>query len=200
MELRKSSSRKAPRRYEDELEEEHGQPSSVRVARHNAYRGKVIEYNPQLPAAAFPTLNPGTLPPENQQRSNANPAAKQRKETQTRSSLFSHHDPSTSSLQQDSLQISPQAMPATLQQPGMAFGASNSLHTSDNGPGNPVWEKNMAQMALFGNRTEEDWNIAEMESSDEDVEPTRKTQKVCQPVRHDRTNEVIGHDLVIIIP
>ncbi|KAL8923376.1 MAG: hypothetical protein Q9208_004646 [Pyrenodesmia sp. 3 TL-2023] len=177
MELRKSSSRKAPRRYEDELEEEHGQPSSVRVARHNAYRGKVIEYNPQLRPAVFPTLNPGTLPPENQQRPNANAAANQRKETQTPSTSFSSRDLPTSFLQQDSLQISPQAMPATLQQPDMSFGASNSLHTRDNGPGNPVWEKNMAQMALFGDRTEEDWNIAEMVSSDEDVEPTRKTQK-----------------------
>lgn len=185
MELRKSSSRKAPRRYEDELEEEHGQPSSVRVARHNAYRGRVVEYNPQLPPAAFPTLDAGASPP------------KQRKETQIPSSSFSHRDPSTSSLQQDSLQIPSQAMQATLEQPRMAFATSNSLHTSDNGPGNPIWEKNMARMALLGERTEEDWNIAEMESSDEDGEPTQKTQTVCYSVRHTQTNEIVAHELIL---
>ncbi|KAL8761384.1 MAG: hypothetical protein Q9184_002479 [Pyrenodesmia sp. 2 TL-2023] len=177
MELRKSSSRKAPRRYVDELEEEHGQPSSVRVAHHNAYRGRVIEYNPQLPPAAFPTLNAGASPPKDQQGSNVNVPAKQRKETQIPSSAFFYHDPSALSLQQDGLQIASQAMPATLQQPSMALGTSNSLYTSDNGPGNSVWERNMAQMARLGKRTEEDWNIAEMESSDEDGEPTQKNQK-----------------------
>lgn len=182
MELRKSSSRKAPRRYEDELVEAYDQPSSVRVARQPAYRGKVIEYNPQLPPAAFPTLNAGALPTESRQRSDVNGPPKQRKEAQTRSSLFSHRDSPTlsQSLQEDELfQISSQTIPETLQQPQMAFRASTSLRPGDNGPGNPIWESNMAMMASSGQLTEDELFMAEMETSDEDGPPPQKSQKVC---------------------
>ncbi|KAL8951998.1 MAG: hypothetical protein Q9222_002066 [Ikaeria aurantiellina] len=45
--------------------------------------------------------------------------------------------------------------------------ASTGFHM-DNGPGNPIWEANFAKIRKVGDRTDEDWVIAEMETSDED--------------------------------
>ncbi|KAL8789398.1 MAG: hypothetical protein Q9213_001155 [Squamulea squamosa] len=60
MQLRDRRERKAPRRYAEELaQEEDGESRNLitRLPKHRAYRGPVIEYNPNLSPAIFPTLD-----------------------------------------------------------------------------------------------------------------------------------------------
>ncbi|KAL8894908.1 MAG: hypothetical protein Q9207_008370 [Kuettlingeria erythrocarpa] len=64
-----------------------------------------------------------------------------------------------------------------LQQSQMAIRAATSLRPCDNGPGNPIWESNMALMASSGQLTEEEFFMAEMETSDEDGPPSQMNQK-----------------------
>ncbi|KAL8766191.1 MAG: hypothetical protein Q9209_006956 [Squamulea sp. 1 TL-2023] len=60
MQLRDRRERKAPRRYTEELAREKDGESrnlSTKIPKHGAYRGPVIEYNPNLSPAVFPTLD-----------------------------------------------------------------------------------------------------------------------------------------------
>ncbi|KAL8713645.1 MAG: hypothetical protein Q9225_006721 [Loekoesia sp. 1 TL-2023] len=162
MELRKNI--KAPRRYEDELDEEAARPSPVRAAPAN-----VIRQNPNLPPAAFPTLDlrqPSAREnrqadnhiPTNYRKNAHDPANSSSREPNRRSTTTEPHSPQ--------LQHLPMASTSQVTGPHM-----------DNGPGNPIWEMNMRLLEKLDKRTDEDWFMAEMETSDEDGAPSQPKAK-----------------------
>lgn len=55
-------------------------------------------------------------------------------------------------------------------------------HHMDNGRGNPIWERNMALLGDMGQRTDEGWFDAEMETSDEEEGSEQTKRKVRKMV------------------
>ncbi|KAL9017246.1 MAG: hypothetical protein Q9185_005411 [Variospora sp. 1 TL-2023] len=185
MGLRKSV--KAPKRYEDEIAERGQLLPSPPVNSHppittrpKAYRGPVIEYNPNLPPAAFPTLDPRQPTPapgyqqqmdrhipSNPRRRNGNPTPSP--PYRPPPSNFSHRDLNHSfPLRKTSSQSSYGIM--------AGIGQASRSHHMDNGIGNPIWEGNMAIMEKLSKRTDEDWVMAEMETSDEGESSSQQTK------------------------
>ena len=191
MQLRDRRKKKAPKRYVDELEqqeeeeeeeeeEEGGQSQNLPLpsARHGAYRGPVIEFNPDLTPAAFPTLDP--------RGNNAFHPSSHVHTTQHKNSA----EPSASSIYQQQQERSPsevdlnyQSMDGTDPRLTSEFRQTNPhhllmnpfmgapCHDTSNGPDNPVWRNNMRIMEDMGKMTDEELIMAEMATSDEDEEP-----------------------------
>ncbi len=216
MQTRGRESIRAPKKYDglvahDNSEEEIYQPTLAQ-RRSLAYRGKVIEFNPNLPPAAFPTLELG------QRRDNSTPILNQNamrdppveqnnrnlpcemhrsaystlntstfNTTALHSSEFNRYAVQTPSLDTDLLRnhpdvsdgmetpVSPRSAPITpLSAYPMAMKRSSQGEERWNTNSelqNPVYANNMEILKRLDARTEEDWNIAEMETSD-DGEPS----------------------------
>ncbi|KAL8956910.1 MAG: hypothetical protein Q9193_005687 [Seirophora villosa] len=179
MGLRKSI--KPPKRYEDELGEGgHLIRSPSVTSRPKPYRGKVIEHNPDLPPAAFPTLDPRrpTPPRNNQQQLNHQKMpSTQRKPAHSPTVSPPHQQPATFFSNRDLNH------PFSLRDPVFDYPLDNmtgfdpsSQQRMDNGIGNPIWERNMALLDGFDKRTDLEWEEAEMATSDEGS-PTLRTRK-----------------------
>ncbi|KAI4115522.1 MAG: hypothetical protein LQ345_003890 [Seirophora villosa] len=179
MRLRKSV--KPPKRYEDELEVGgHLIRSPSLTSRPKSYRGKVIEHNPDLPPAAFPTLDPRrpTPPRTNQQQLNHQKMpSTQRKHAHSPTASPPHQQPATNFSNRDLNH------PFSLRDPVFDYPLDNmtgfdpfSQQHMDNGIGNPIWERNMALLDGFEQRTDLEWAEAEMATSDEGS-PTSRTRK-----------------------
>ncbi|KAL9028481.1 MAG: hypothetical protein Q9196_003154 [Gyalolechia fulgens] len=153
MELRKH--RKAPRRYSRELEEESS--PQTRPSKPSPIKAKIIQYNPDLPPAVFPTLDPrqGLTDeknlPDNHELTNDQKNARR---------------PTSSSAPERDLTAA--TAPSRLQQPQTASASQTTKPGMDNGPGNPIWEKNMKLLDELDQRTEEEWFIKECETSSEE--------------------------------
>ncbi|KAI4095740.1 MAG: hypothetical protein LQ344_001457 [Seirophora lacunosa] len=179
MRLRKSI--KPPKRYEDELGEGgHLIRSPSVTSQPKAYRGKVIEHNPDLPPAAFPTLDPRrpTPPRTNQQQLNHQKMpSNQRNHAHSPTASPPHQQPATNFSNRDLNR------PFSLRDPVFDYPLDNmtgfdpsSQQHMDNGIGNPIWERNMALLDGFEQRTDLEWEEAEMATSDEGS-PTSRTRK-----------------------
>lgn len=179
MRLRKSI--KPPKRYEDELGEGgHLIRSPSVTSQPKAYRGKVIEHNPDLPPAAFPTLDPRrpTPPRTNQQQLNHQKMpSNQRNHAHSPTASPPHQQPATNFSNRDLNH------PFSLRDPVFDYPLDNmtgfdpsSQQHMDNGVGNPIWERNMALLDGFEQRTDLEWEEAEMATSDEGS-PTSRTRK-----------------------
>ncbi|KAL9010992.1 MAG: hypothetical protein Q9173_004120 [Seirophora scorigena] len=191
MGLRKSV--KAPKRYEDELGEGgHLIRSPPVTSRPKSYRGKVIEYNPDLPPAAFPTLDPRrpTPPRANQQQLNHQMPSNQRKYARSPTASPPHQQPATNFSNRDLNH------PFSLRDPVSDYPLDNmtgfdqaSQQHMHNGIGNPIWERNMALLDGFEKRTDLEWAEAEMGTSDEGS-PTSRARK--------ENAFMIGEELVVL--
>ena len=175
MELRRSI--KAPRRYEDELE--HGR----QPLKPNAYVVKVIQYNPYLPPAAFPTLDSRQPACEKYHVDNHAPQRNYKIDRNPSDPPSeNYHIDSDASLDQSTDTAFYLTDSQLLRFPATSPMARSYL---DNGPGNPTWESNMSRMAASGPGPEEDRFsasmgevIEEMETSDEgDSQPSRPPKR-----------------------
>ena len=216
--LRDRKKIKAPTRYEDayidspsprqdsseesesisEIEEENYKTPGPRKpnAKKSAFRGKVIEYNPNLPPAAFPTLdhpdyvhNGGNIPFN---------LVSHLSGSRSRNASQSHSESSTPdplgrdcpSEDTDVIGQNPATILATADStPGIQSLKQMSAHEqkrsrtstpssiygepTDNGPRNSTWLSNMARMEEAGRMSDLERNMLDMETSDEEDAATR---------------------------
>lgn len=198
MELRKNI--KAPQRY-DEIEEYVRSPSteSYRPTQspppvREKYLGKIIEYNPNLPPAAFPTLD-SWAPRRVDEVSTTSPVAGSIQAPQLSNPPPAMRKPPKSNVltAPDSSRVTkpmikPPKMPRfrkSSRNRSISLGSTSDFPDAgngrwDNGPNNPIYTRNMEIMESLGKRTSEEEFEAEMETSDEELfEPVSgPTQKV----------------------
>ena len=214
--LRNRKRIKAPKRFEDEdyitsprqespeefeesseLEEEIYQspkPKKPKVQR-PAYRGKVTDFNPNLPPAAFPTLdhpdyvhNGGNVAVdpdsylsgfESRELAGYEPISS---DSLGRDFHSEEIDPAnefptaTSTTANFKHQRSPSIMQRPKTEQKRARGSMLSSmygESTDNGPRNPIWASNMARMEEAGRMSDLDRIMLEMETSDEEDEAAR---------------------------
>ncbi|KAL8977886.1 MAG: hypothetical protein Q9177_006541, partial [Variospora cf. flavescens] len=193
MGLRKSV--KAPKRYEDEIAERGQLQRSPPINSHppittrpKAYRGPVIEYNPNLPPAAFPTLDPRqpTPAPRYQQQMDRHIPSNPRRRNGNPTPSPPYRPPPSNFSDADLNHSFPLRKTFSESSHGnmAGIGQASRSHHMDNGIGNPIWEGNMAIMEKLSKRTDEDWVMAEMETSDEGESSSPQTKpKGAKPNR-----------------
>lgn len=164
MELRKHV--KAPRRYSHEIEEDSPptSPTKFRLSKPCPIKAKITQYNPDLPPAAFPTLDPRTTLAcdTSQSEKLSDRQTDARKHDNARSST------SLSSTERELMAQQQRSMSTT----------PTTMSSIDNGPGNRIWEKNMKKMDEMSMRSEEEWFARECETSSEEDFPTRSASSV----------------------
>ena len=183
-------------RQSSDLEEddiyESPEPKKPKTKR-SAYRGKVTEFNPNLPPAAFPTLdhpdyvhNGGHIaidlqsglqsrePKDNVLASGRGflPENIHLTEAPIRTST------NVNSTRQRSPNIKHSSMTIKEQSPGTML-SSMLGEVTDNGPRNPIWTSNMARMAEAGRMSDSDRLMLEMQSSDEENPAANPTKRAC---------------------
>ena len=211
--LRNRKRIKAPRRFDDEgpdtssprqnlheeseasseLEEEiyHSPEPKKPKSKARAYRGQVIEFDPNLPPAAFPTLdhpdyvhNGGHVAIDlesylsRSQSANPSLASSQVIDPDLLSrgchreeiDLSGDQSTMTSTTTDLSRRVSQSLMQTSItvqKQPRASIPSSIYGEPTDNGPRNPVWASNMARMEEAGKMSDLDRDIMDMESEDE---------------------------------
>lgn len=214
--LRNRKRIKAPRRFEDadvitssprqesheeseassELEEEIYQSPKPKKPKPKprAYHGQVIEFNPNLPPAAFPTLdypdyvhNGGNVPidleshlsglqsqePELVDSEEITPFTSGRSCHREKIVLIGNHPTMTSTTADSALpgsQIVTQTSIKAQKQRRANIPTSIYGESTDNGPRNPIWASNMARMEEAGRMNDLARNILEMAPSSEEDE------------------------------
>ena len=154
----------------------------------SAYRGKVIEYNPNLPPAAFPTLdhpdyvhNGGNIPfnlDSHLSGLRSRDASQSDSEASTPDPLgrdcpgeeidVTGKNPAMISATADKQTSTNEQRRSRTSMPSSIYG-----EPTDNGPRNPTWLSNMARMEEAGRMSELYRNILDMETSDEEDAATR---------------------------
>ena len=211
MRLRDRDALKTPQRYDNvDYEDRHlsegrqqsGEPESL-----NAYRGPVIEYNPNLRPAVFPTIpldqevDESLFTPTEVNLQNA-PSQHPQRATQIPQpdDIWIAHQSDTSS---HTLRASPsrnsEMYTFLSTDDRWSRELNRDINTSphrasspkmpakpDVGIGSRVWNANMKKLDKLSRMTETDWNVAEMETSEEDEAEETKTKaqhnpKVCRP-------------------
>ena len=228
--LRDRKKIKAPKRLEDEYEYEYDNTSPTRrespeeVSEKNsepeeeiyespkpktskskkrpAYRGKVTEFNPNLPPAAFPTLdhpsyvhNGGTVAIDLESHSlgsksqelagyeAVNPDSLGRDPHPEETDLAEKFPVPTSTTSNFAHRNSPFVMQSSKKGQKQARGNMPSgMHggPNDNGPQNPIWASNMARMVEAGKMSDLDRIMLEMETSDEEDVATDRRSKLTR--------------------
>lgn len=161
-----------------------------------AYRGKVTEFNPNLPPAAFPTLdhpdyvhNGGKIPVDLESRSQGLQSQELREFESINSSSSGpecHSDSaedlpaSTSTPAEFDHLISPSVMQKSNRERGKAQSSMFSMmygESADNeGPRNPIFASDKERMEEVRRMADLDKIILEMETSDEEDAPARPTK------------------------
>ena len=226
--LRNRKKIKAPRRLEDEyeydntsptcqespeevseesseLEEEiyeSPKPRTPKSKKQPAYRGKVIEFNPNLPPAAFPTLDhpsyvhnggtvavnlePHSLGSESQELTvfeATNSDSLGRGSHPEETVLTGNVPVPTPTTANFTHRNSPSVMQRSEKGQKQARGnmpSSMRGRPNDNGPQNPIWASNMARMVEAGKMSDQDRIMLEMETSDEEDIATDKRSKLAR--------------------
>ena len=186
-----------------ELEEEiyeSPKPRTPKSRRRPAYRGKVIEFNPNLPPAAFPTLDhpsyvhnggtvayePHSLGSDSQELTGfeaINSDSLGRDPHSQETALTEHFPAPTPTTAAFTHRNSPFAMQRSKEGQKQARGyIPSGMHggPKDNGPQNPIWASNMARMVEAGKMSDEDRFMLEMETSDEEDIATDKSSKLAR--------------------
>ena len=230
MELRKKT--KAPKRYDDVEFQRESQPNLKRpppkaTLMRPAFQAKIIEFNPDLPPAAFPTTD-SWLPTKVLEDSSHNSSCQNQNQNQNQNQDQNEDQNQNQSLKPQKITCrpefkTPQGAKKELivpQQPtiplanikhdnesnmacpssyirqffrtptrSFEYGQPEELEEGrrSNNPGNPVYESNMKIMENLSARTDEDWVVAELETSDEE-EPhdglVHQWQEVCDRQTH----------------
>ena len=204
MGLRDRGAIKSPQRYDNENYED-CHVNGVRRGAHKeelVYRGPVIEYNPNLRPAVFPTIpldqevdeSLFTAVAVNQdapsvsQQLQRDPQTPQPDVGNGHQSVSSHtlssHTalgfPSPTSLEMFILPSTDdrwsRELNRDLNTPPLRTSSPNMLAKPIAGIGSKVWSENMRNLDKFYKRTEADWNIAGMETSEEDEAEDTETQ------------------------
>ncbi|KAL9041640.1 MAG: hypothetical protein Q9214_004036 [Letrouitia sp. 1 TL-2023] len=173
MNLRKTI--RAPKPFQGEVVDEvylRHTPPSTSSTRELAYRGGIVDFNPNLPLAAFPTRdfkNPrpqvGSRPKHNKTPRPAVPQGK----PPTRGTGPNSADERSFARPQQAVAADERefrSFSADIEEIGAEI-VGNHPDTSNN-PGNPIWEQNMRRMKVLGERSMGDEIMAEMETSDEE--------------------------------
>ena len=197
--LRNRKRIKAPTRYEDEfntpsprqepreesepssnLEEEIYRPPKPKRPKTNprAYHGEVTQFNPNLPPAAFPTLdhpdyvrNGGTIAVALDLDSHVSGLR-----SGESSSEASDSDDSSRGFYHEGIGLLGRLPTVTRTSNMVREGARGGMPSSvygevtDNGPRNPIWVSNMARMEAAGMMSDLDRTMLEMETSGEEDE------------------------------
>ena len=166
----------------------------------SAYRGKVIEYNPNLPPAAFPTLdhpdyvhNGGNIPFDldshvsglrsrnaSQSHSPSSTPDPLGRDCPSEDINVIGKNPAMISATADSAHDGIQSLKqtSTHEQRRSRTSTPSSIYgePTDNGPRNPTWVSNMARMKEAGRMSDLDRNMLDMETSDEEDAATRPTK------------------------
>ena len=194
MRLRNRNERKAPRRYVEELEiareeEEEGAQSHeyfIRLPKHGAYRGPVIEFDPDLPPALFPTLDPrvSNIAPESSRA--LHPHTTQHNPSDDPSP--SPYHPEEQQPSESKSELASNMSNGNRRPPGFdprlwrEFRPCNpgldtvpfqgpEIYDTSNEPHNPVWMDNMRRMEEMGNMDDYEIEVANMATSDEEEDP-----------------------------
>ena len=211
MRLRDRDALKTPQRYDNvdyedrhlnEARQQSGEPESL-----NAYRGPVIEYNPNLRPAVFPTIpldqevdeSLFTPPEVNLQNAPLQHPQRATRTSQPEDVGSSHQSDASSHTLRASPSSDSEMFSFSSTDDRWSRELNRDINTSPLGPSSPkmpakpdvgigskVWNDNMKKLDKLSKRTETDWNIAEMETSEEDEAEEIKTQaqhspKVCRP-------------------
>ena len=154
------------------------------------FRGNVTEFNPNLPPAAFPTLDhPGYVhngghiaidlsgPQSQEPKNNTITSGRSCLPEMiglTEGSIIKPTSANSTcrdsrNAKQTSMTVSEQSQDTML--------SSMYGEVTDNGPRNPIWTSNMARMAAAGRMSDSDRLMLEMESSDEEDAATNPTER-----------------------
>ncbi|KAL8677001.1 MAG: hypothetical protein Q9186_006536 [Xanthomendoza sp. 1 TL-2023] len=181
--LRDRRARKAPRRLEDELAEGgEGVESARSISRHGAYHGPVIAYNPNLPPAQFPTLDPRKDNPCDSHAHVNHIHHTQHRTLVPSEPSSSHQHLKTTSLSKptstkhtdnqhlDGLdpRLAREFHLANVDQLAMIPFRGRPQDDTSNGPDNHIWSSNMQKFDKWGDMTEEELIMDEMATSDEE--------------------------------
>ena len=221
--LRNRKRIKAPRRFDDdgpdtssprqdsheeseessELEEEiyYSPEPKQPKSKARAYRGQVIEFNPNLPPAAFPTLdhpdyvhNGGHVAIDLEsylsRSQSANPSLTGSEAIdpdllgrgchREAIELIGDQSTMTSTTTDFSRRVSQSLMQTSItvqKQPRASIPSSIYGEPTDNGPRNPVWASNMTRMEEAGRLSDLDREIMDMESEDQGHKLINTTRK-----------------------
>lgn len=235
--LRNRKRIKAPRRFEDaefvtsspqqefeasdessELEEEiYKSPKPKKPkSKTRECRGEVTEFNPNLPPAAFPTLdhpdyvhNGGNividleshlsrLPSQESEPAESeaiNPGSLGRACHGEAINLVGDHPTMTSAPPDFTRRESQNVMKTSItgqKRPRASMPSSIYGEPTDNGPRNPIWVNNMARMEEAGRMSDLDRNMLDMESSDEEYGAAEMASTPKTPAWDDLT---VAHKL-----
>ncbi len=161
-----------------ELEEEiYASPKPKKPrAKRSAYRGEVTEFNPNLPPAAFPTLdhpdyahNGGKIAID----LNSHSSGQQSRNSDSLEEIDLPEDlpAMTTNTTDHKRRGSPcvTQISVAVEKPPHSRTLSDMYgESTDNGPRNPIWVSNMALMEQAGRMSDSDRIMLEMESSDEE--------------------------------
>ncbi|KAL8782592.1 MAG: hypothetical protein Q9195_009615 [Heterodermia aff. obscurata] len=206
MQLRDRDGLKTPQRYDnleyqDRHQNEERQHHDEPETSNDVYRGPVIQYNPHLRPAVFPTI---PLDQEVDESLFTSSEIKlQNAPSPRRATQYPQPEDITNSSQSDAsshtLLGDPAMFSITSTDDRWSRELNRDLNTSPArttspkmssakpavGIGSKIWNDNMKKLDLLSKRTETDWNIAEMETSEEDeAEEEIKTQAQHNP-KHD---------------
>lgn len=191
MRLRSNSALRTPQRYDNaDYQDRHQnevRQHTVEPEASDVYRGRVIPYNPNLRPAVFPTIPldqevDESLFTPSEVNKNAPSQPPQRATKLSHAEIESGHQSDTSS---HTLRFSPSSDPEMfafastddrwsrelnkdLNTSPLRASSPKMLPKNSVGMGSKVWNENMKKLDTLAKRTETDWNIAEMETSEED--------------------------------
>ena len=176
-------------------------PPPKRSTKKNACRGPVIEFNPNLPPAAFPTLDkPWPNQISDQDQHNMHPELPipdlSDEQAAVADSSVSGNGPHQR-VNPPTMFSTPTRAPSGSTRPRLgpsitvdrAMGVApiyNGLGSMDNGPQNPIWASNVKKIGELVRRTSFDWIMHEMDTSDEEP-PAKVTKKDNVPAWDDLT-------------
>ncbi|KAL9608096.1 MAG: hypothetical protein Q9167_007045 [Letrouitia subvulpina] len=173
MNLRKTI--RAPKPFQGEVVDEvslRHTPPSTSSTRESAYQGEIVEFNPNLPPAAFPSRsikNPRPqVGPKPKHDKLPKPAVPQSKPPTRGTSPSSRNERASAHFRQAAAGGGREcrSFSADIEEIGVEI-VGDHLDTSNNS-GNSIWEQNMRRMKVLGQRSREEEIMAEMETSDEE--------------------------------
>lgn len=175
MELRKKVKR--PQRYEPEIDDAGRAERYIPPLDRPIFPTPFVEYNPSLRPAAFPTLDRVQIVPSKQD--NATEASSTKSGQQAATISIPERTLSQTNTAKSRTPI--RTEPRTGHMPASAVEDEN--RAASNCHQNPVYASNLQLSQMWSQRTEHDWNIQEMETSDEEEELQEETMSVSRTIR-----------------
>lgn len=173
MELRKKVKR--PQRYEPEIDDAGRAERYIPPLNRPIFPTPFVEYNPSLPAAAFPTLSQVQIVPSEQNHATEASRTKSGQQAAT----ISIAERTLSQTNTAKSRTPSRTEPRRGHIPASAVEDENLA--ASNCDQNPVYTSNLQLSQMGSQRTEHDWNIQEMETSDEE-ELQEETMSVSRTV------------------